>query len=563
LLDDPSACVQSQPAFWVNAKTEIVPLNTGPGIIIGRLFTRDDFQAVDRFCIVGNLPRAMMSSLTEGYWGAYLAILPSEDNRTWLLFRDPSGQLPVYRYETPDHIFFSSDVGLLTEIGLLRPEIDWQALYEHLQMPTVRRARTCLSAITEVSPGALIPAVEGAEPVERIWSPWDHSSPDPYPSFEEAAALLRSSVLGCISAWSAACGTLVVPVSGGLDSSIVCAALAAAGRDFQCMTIATRDPSGDERSYARQLANYFGVRLIECQYDIDWVDPHASAAAHLPRPVMKPFVQATRHAFVAAATSAGARTIFDGNGGDNVFCFLHSSAPIADRLMREGPRREVLHTLSDVSRVTGCPMPLLARMVIKQTMRRKRVQPSPKISFLNEAYPPFDLCEPLSPFLKAPCERQRGKVAHMALILAIQNLVEGYDRSALVGLFSPLLSQPIVETCLAIPSWHWCRNGVNRSVARSAFESLLPPQVVSRISKAGPDSFVHEIFRTYRFVIREILLDGSLAAHGVLDRPQVEAAFQTDDHALGERLYTILDLVDAENWAQSWLARSHAAHVFA
>jgi asparagine synthase (glutamine-hydrolysing) len=92
---------------------------------------------------------------------------------------------------------------------------------------------------------------------------------------------------------------------------------------------------------------------------------------------------------------------------------------------------------------------------------------------------------------------------------------------------------------------------------------LLPPQVVSRISKAGPDSFVHEIFRTYRFVIREILLDGSLAAHGVLDRPQVEAAFQTDDHALGEGLYTILDLVDAENWAQSWLARRHATHVVA
>jgi len=114
------------------------------------------------------------------------------------------------------------------------------------------------------------------------------------------------------------------------------------------------------------------------------------------------------------------------------------------------------------------------------------------------------------------------------------------------------MSQPLMEFCLGVPTWIWTHSGRNRALARAECAQELPPAVLARTSKAGPDSFVRQIFALNRNSIAERLLDGLLAANGVIDRHAVEAALRTDERDDNSMFGRILDLLEAENWARSW-----------
>src|SRR3546814_10696864 len=66
--------------------------------------------------------------------------------------------------------------------------------------------------------------------------------------------LLQRLIINCTAAWSASRSQILVELSGGLDSSIVTAALKSADADFSAITFATPDAEGDESVYARAVA---------------------------------------------------------------------------------------------------------------------------------------------------------------------------------------------------------------------------------------------------------------------------------------------------------------------
>ena len=78
-------------------------------------------------------------------------------------------------------------------------------------------------------------------------------------------------------------------------------------------------------------------------------------------------------------------------------------------------------------------------------------------------------------------------------------------------MLNPLVSQPVMEACLAIPSWQWREGGFDRAVAREAFRKDLPDLIAWRRGKGGPDGFTAPDRRSFPPAIRERLLDGLLA----------------------------------------------------
>src|SRR3546814_12928828 len=77
-------------------------------------------------------------------------------------------------------------------------------------------------------------------------------------------------------------------------------------------------------------------------------------------------------------------------------------------------------------------------------------------------------------------------LGHISMILRAMNHIEHRDKELAVPMISPLLSQPVIEACLGIPSWEACEGGVDRSAARRAFSGALPPSVVGRHGKGSP-----------------------------------------------------------------------------
>ncbi|MBD3772344.1 MAG: hypothetical protein IE921_02035 [Rhodobacteraceae bacterium] len=559
LVQSPSVSSDDEALLWCSDPARVLHLPADQGVIIGRLFSRETFSAIEEMTAAeaARLVDSGGAALIKDYWGAYVAVHQSDDVGGYSIIRAPSGFLPCYQVETHAHHIWASDLHTLSAAGIAVSKVDWERLYEHLQWPDVRRRHSCIDGVSELAPGSAR-TVSGHEAGDRmLWEPWIFVHPNMAIDPDQAVTRLRDTVFASVSALASDYQNIIVGVSGGLDSSIVCAALTRGGHRFSCLTMATTDASGDERRYAASVAAVAGVPLAAHQYAVDNIDLSRSSAAHLPRPVGRPFLQELDRAYAAETCKNRADAIFTGNGGDNVFCFLHSAAPVVDRFRQEKGLKPAWNTLLDMCRVTQCDIPTMARAAFNLSRTRSSLVASePDLTLLNAARAALAQSAPLTPYMDRGSGRFPGKLAHVRLLQRIQNFVEGQDRTTFPPMFPVLLAQPIVETCLRISSWQWCEGGINRSVARRAFGGFLPRQVVHRTSKAGPDSVTAAAFESGRPKLRELLLDGLLRQNRIIDAVAVEQALSSARTSRDQLLYRILDLADAEAWARSWSAGS-------
>lgn len=538
------------PQLWIATGTHVADL--GPaGCVIGTLFCGENARRVSRLPEAGvRSARTIAADLAANFWGAYLAILFDCDCSEWALLPDPSGLVPVYRLVTSTHILVTSDPKFFEPACGQRMEVSWDSLGQFLMRPELRSRQTCLVNVDELRTGALtLPASSDQDEIS-IWRaeqflPGRHS-----PSFDDARLHLRETAIRVMGAWADELGPVAVAVSGGVDSSLVCAALARAQKPFSCITLATSDRSGDERDYARLLAKHLGAEYAERIYDPVRFDPQTSASAGLARPSRRSFLSTVDALLADAAGDLEARIVFDGNAGDNLFCFLHSAAPLVDRLRIEGVGRGAIETLLDMCRLTGCDVPTMVKAAARRLVSGPRDHWPCDQRLLAGHLTSNGALDPVTPWLDIDVGRHGGKRDHLALIMRAQHHVHGIGPGP--RRFSPLMSQPLLELCLEIPTWLWVKGGRNRALARDAFAPDLPQSLLVRTSKSGPDSFIRLAFHHHRSALRENLLDGLLEQHGLLDRASVEIALELDTSLDGSTIYRLLDLAEAETWARSW-----------
>lgn len=541
------------PEAWVEDADHVMEAGRF-GIVVGYLFANGTGQRIAR------LPGEILHScdafgiaewLTHECWGAYCALLT--DGPTFHVSADPSGLLPVYCAQDAEHWYCTSEVTLL-DLGCYgKPQVSFPALAAHLQRPEWRGARTCLAGVDELPSGHLTSFGHMATQSVALWQ-LSHFMPGRSSrSFTEFARQLRETAQTVMRAWSSVAGRVLVSASGGVDSSLIAAALGAMHQDFACLTVATVDPSGDEREPVREIARHLGVEIFEARYDASKVDLATAASLGLPRPTGKAFMKDVRRAAGEAARSLGARAVFDGNGGDNLFCYLHSAVPILDRWRCEGLCRGTAETLLDMCQITQATIPAMLRATKVRSRRGSRPSAWPAdVRLLASEIGDSNLVAMLEKLAQSIPSHHPGKMTHLELLLRTQNFIHPVTGRADPLQFSPLMSQPLVELCLSIPTWIWCQGGINRALARAAFAQDLPSSIVRRVSKAGPDSAMREIFTHNHVLIRDMLLGGLLMSNGLLDAAAIEQALMADPHGDDPVIYRLLDLVEAEAWARSW-----------
>lgn len=541
------------PWIWLGEDTLAHPCGDA-GILIGEVFSRG--SPLERgpgvLAHLPDSPRAAGKWLIRNCWGAYVAVLTEPGSAHLCLLTDPSGLFPIYRLPTATHTVVTSDVRLLKTLPRLDIRVCWTELANFLRWPELRHKATCLDGLGELVPGEMISLGHDVPGPIRLWSPRSFLPGGELPSRDMAARELRDLAIKVMKAWSRRLGPVAVAASGGVDSSLICAALAEAGEQFSCITLSTADPSGDERRFVHSLGAHLGVPVAARTYALSDVDLALSASSGLPRPQYKLFMQALDAALAKAAGEQHAEIILDGNGGDNLFCYLHSAAPVADCLRVRGLGTETLSAFLDTCQLTGASIPTMARGLLRKLARgSKRGRALADTRLLNPDFQGAGSV-PLRNWLDVEVGRHGGKSDHLALLLGCQNHLRTLPLPGQPRRLSPLASQPLLEFCLELPTWYWSSGGINRSLARSAFGSVLPKAIVRRTSKSGPDSFIRAVFAERRHEISQLLLDGLLAAHGILERTAVETALQTSAHAANPIVYRLLDLVEAEAWARSW-----------
>lgn len=519
------------------------------GFVFGPLFRRNSvFSTVTQIDdgAAAEIIRTAGGNLCHNFWGGYVAAW-SQPEGGWLVSRDPSGAMPCFYARLGAGTLIFTDIDLALQAGLPRPAVDWAALANCLSSVGLPTEATALVGVTELMPGFSLAISASRTEVRAYWSPWDHVN-RPLGDDGQAQEALRRTVDGCVGAWASRHKRILLTASGGLDSSIVAAALSRQPNRFELLTKSSFSPSGDEREYARIVAEHVATTLHEELYDHAHIDV-TRADTNLPRPWGAAFVQSNAEIVKACCERNDLDAEFTGFGGDSVFCAMSSATPIVDRYRSGARYREVRQTFDDVCALTGCTGLQAGWMALKRAMRtspqyRWRVQ---DLFLSKRAWN-----HPSHPWMIPPKGSLPGKAVHIAHLLQPMGAFDWGHRDGGPGQVHPLLSQPIVELCLAIPTWKWVSGGRERSMARSAFADRLPASILGRRTKGIQDAFYMDVVDRNRALYRAYLVGGVLHEYGIVDGDAVAAAL-SDPRPVAPPAHTRLSiLMNAEIWARAW-----------
>ncbi len=530
----------------------IVTLPHGRGIVIGTLFHRRDTRRVEADTL-GALPAHddLARWFIEHLWGRYIGVFTDDHGTHVDILRDPTGLMACYGTEQRGVRAFAADARLFQKLGLISGTVDWQQLGLCLAAPDFRGRTTGLVGVTEPVPGEVLSLNACGDQIKTFWSPGRFCRPKGHADFDAHVHDIRDEVDRCVSAWSNGTSTILLSLSGGLDSSVLAASIPDAPRRLFAVNLRSGPGRGDERDHARAVAAHIGFSLEEIDMSSAEVDLRRSLAADQPRPSARAFTQPVDRIVASVADRVRADMLFNGGGGDSVFAFLHSANPAADRLLTEGIGRGFVRTVLDLAEITGCPAAYVARRAIRKAWfgPRRFVWPS-TLGLLSASYVEA-LAAPSHPWLDGLEDLLPGQREHAVAVLRAINFVGYLNIDGRRPTIYPLLSQPLVERCLAVPSWLCCRGGQDRAVARSAFARRIPDTILARRTKGAFDAMTAAIFQAQLPLIREMILDGGLLRNGILLSEQVRPALE-ERIVTGSTFRRILQCVDLEAWASAW-----------
>jgi len=534
-----------------------ITIDDGRVTIVGDLFHRFGAgPSLDKMepSLGASIMADPMGTLLTRFWGAYLAIWTDGDAVT--VMRDPSGLLPCCYTVHEQYVAFASDPHTLFGLSRIHPSIDWGGVANLLYADDLAQVRTGLMNVSDLLAGSVARIDANGCRQSIRWSPWQFVDQDEMAESQTHIDRLRRAVEQCSRGWSSSFSKGLLAVSGGLDSAIVASCLDPK-IDRECITMATADPRGDETVYARELCTSLSLRLSCFDYRLEDADVLRSAVAHLPRPGARTPMVAFDAAINRHVDRIGADLFLTGAGGDNVFYLTHSIRPIVDRFLTEGISAGLFDTIRDIARITETGLlEVIAHALRFSSRKGRRYEWRSDGSLLH----PDCLAEmkenrPDHPWLAAPHDALPGKAGHIAMITRAQQYLHGYDRRLPFTSVAPLLSQPVVEAALRIPTWLACQGGIDRSAARRAFESRIPTNILRRRTKGGPDAFAIQILRSNMDLVRKRLLTGRLAANGIIDISAVEAALSPERLGRDPNYVRLLLLLDTEAWIEGWLNR--------
>jgi asparagine synthase (glutamine-hydrolysing) len=412
----------------------------------------------------------------------------------------------------------------------------------------MKTGRTGLTGINELLPGCSLRVV-GPEKTTRLeWSPWRFVAADKRcGDSREAAAAIRAAVAMVVRAWANVDESILLELSGGIDSSIVGVCLRETRATVVCLSVVTPTPGADERRYARLVAEKLGVELNADTLRFEDALFDFAPPSHPAMPRIGPLQYAIDEVIGAAGERHGVASYFSGSGGDTMFCYLASAAHAADAF-RERGWTAGMAAIRDVAELHQCTLWKAGRLTLRKLLRAPKSPYKADWSLLGQ--PANSDVGADHPWFVAPKSALPGDHERICDLASNQVFIDLVPRGSRRWARMPLLSQPVMEACLAAPCWMWISGGRNRAVARDAFADLLPLDVLSRRSKGTFMSYLGAVYQKNKEQMRDFLLTGHLQAHGLLDADAVQSRIESRLPPRDESFTRIFELCMTENWVR-------------
>jgi asparagine synthase (glutamine-hydrolysing) len=535
------------------------------GVVLGTLFARDNLNSPRRVRSLNEHESARIlksrgRDLINSYWGQYVAFLVDPCTGRVLVLKDPTGRLPCFAATSRGIMVLFSSVSTCLQLGIGNFRLDHQYLRQRVATGAGIGQETGLLGVSEFYGGMCMEFCKG-----RISSSFYWPSTNDLETVHDDVVLLaeeiRSTTLACTRAWASGYDNVLLRLSGGFDSSVVLAALRGveARKRVTCITYYEAKGRSDERPWAR-----LAVRNTACQLYEHVRDAHLDLRALLnmsafPKPPPDLSFLETRDIERKLAENLGVTAVFSGDGGDCIFGSYSARFAVRDFVRRYGLSSGLFRLASQLA----LHQDVVVWRVLADGISHGFLKPAnPDVGRLHEARQL--VCDDVFDAGVATLHLHRhpwftvdrvteGAAAMLSCLMNRDSFYDPLSGPLDTGseLVTPLLSQPLVELCLRVPSFVLF-DGRDRGLVRRAFVKEVPPEILARSWKDRVQGFPEQVFNHNHEFLRELLLDGVLVREHLLDRRRVERSLsarlgQNDVH-VGE----LLDHAMTEAWARCW-----------
>lgn len=515
-------------------------------------------------------------SFVEHLDGMFALAVWDESRQRLLLARDRFGKKPLLWTQLTDGtVAFASELKALLAFPGVERNVDLERLDAYLTLGYVPGDRTALQGIRRLPPGCILVVENGVATVRRYWQL--RAQPRRLDD-EEWVAAVREGVLAAVRKRLVADVPLGALLSGGVDSSVVVAAMAHESTGpVRTFSVGFPEARYDERPYARAVAERFGTIHEELLVEPD-------AAALLPRladAYDEPFGDSSAlPTFLVCEHARRFVTVaLVGDGGDEVFGGY-------ERYRAHALAARLGHVPDAVSTAASKGLRLLrsARTEPRSAAFRAArfldtlgLDPAERYGQLMQVFP-LELRRSL---WTDEAHHRIGKLATAGSLLGpprgtgITGLqltdVETYlpddllykaDIASMANsleLRAPLLDHELAELALGLPD-HLRLNGSTGKVAlRRAFAADLPPEILER-RKAGFGVPVARWFRgELRDLAGDVLLGTTARGRGQFRPEAVESLLREHTEGSADHGARIWALIMLELWQQRYTsdAASH------
>ncbi|HEX8501618.1 MAG TPA: asparagine synthase (glutamine-hydrolyzing) [Pyrinomonadaceae bacterium] len=260
--------------------------------------------------------------------------------RKLFLVRDRLGVKPLLYAARPDGSLAFASTARALRRGGFAGGVDEQAVVEYLEFGYVTDDRSIYEGVSKVPAATIVEWSEGGAVNSReYWRPPEaaEETGGGGVNFEEAVEESERLLLRAVEMRLFADVPVGALLSGGVDSSLVCWAVARLGGDVTAYTVGTPGDPLDETADARATAGELGIRHKVLDVSAD----DAPDVGELVSAYGEPFACSSALGMlrVSRAVSAEATVLLTGDGGDDVFLGYpeHRHFRLAQRLARLMP----------------------------------------------------------------------------------------------------------------------------------------------------------------------------------------------------------------------------------
>lgn len=557
--------------------SETFLLDHRAGAVFGRIFNRDMQTTAAALRIEldhdesQQIVRTGGCRLIERYWGRYVGLVQdAATSETWVV-RDPSGGMPCFlaMYQGVNLVF--SDMEDCFALAVLNFTVRWEYIRGFLAYSGYQTRETALAEVSEVQLGERLRFSGNTLHRSLEWNPLAIARTNPIQDPDTAVAELRRTTRACIHAWAACYPDIIHNLSGGLDSSIVLSCLkdAPSQPNVTCLHYFGTGPDEDERRYARLMASHAHTELIEHQLTVE--EARLEQILNLRRSA-KPwfYLYEIEHSRYEAQLSAqrAAKGLFSGSGGDGVFFQTHADLAVTDYLFDHGFGRDLLAVAVDAARISRKSIwPLLVNAVRRRLLPAQlhplRMGGRPERTIVSREVVSAATRDPklIHPWFANRAARRMppGTLWHALCVAPAPAFYPSFEARPHPERTMPLLSQPLIELCLRIPTYVLIKNGMDRATARRAFAPDLPPEIIKRRNKGRIDQHIRDLMDANLNFVRDMLLNGRLVKEGLLNRRNLEL-YLTRERSPADFQYSeiLQEQLCVEAWLSRWLDNRQA-----